>query len=238
MIGFSLVNYYDDAGTGVLADQLLATFPEAVVFIRSNSPSALVSRDGLRHVAGENLGYGQGHDFNLQAALASSDSFDAFFFCNTDLTLSITDVGALTARLQHWRDERAFIATSRDDGKPNLGYFLPYFSLGWPILGGRPYAAGNFFGVTHALMPLARFDPEFFLYFEEVELQLRVAAELRIAPELRIGHRPLKLFDSANSTAVRFAPASRVIIARKRHGAVGVGIAHLQNLLVTILKRP
>lgn len=238
MIGFSLVNYCDDAGTGALADQLLATFPEAVVFVRSNGPSALRSRDGLHHAAGENLGYGQGHDFNLKAALASAHAFDAFFFCNTDLSLSVTDVGALTARLEDWRDERAFIATKRDNGTPNLGYFLPYFSLGWPILGGRPYAAGNFFGVTRALMPHARFDPEFFLYFEEVELQLRVAADLRIAPELRIGHRPLKLLDKANSTAARFAPASRVIIARKRHGAVGVWLAHVQNLLISTLKRP
>lgn len=238
MIGFSLVNYHDDAGTAALAEQLLGAFPGAVVFVRSNGPSELKALNGMRHVAGENLGYGRGHNFNLQSALDTGDPFDSFFFCNTDITLRVTDVEALTARLNDWRDDRAFIATSRDDGTPNLGYFLPYFSLARPILGGRPYAAGNFFGVTRALMPHARFDPEFFLYFEEVELQLRVAAELRVAPEFQIKHRPLKLLDSANSAAASFAPASRLVIARKRHGALGVGLAHLQNLLITTLKRP
>lgn len=236
MIGFSLVNFNDDAGAAALADQLLATFADARVFVRSNGPTSLASQERLLHAAGENLGYGRGHDFNLQAARASGEAFDAFFFCNLDLTLEVTDVEALTARLRRLRDVRAFLATKRPDGTANLGYFLPYFSLNRPVPGSRPYAAGNFFGVTRALLPEARFDPEFFLYFEEVELQLRLKAELRIVPELRVVHRPLKLFDAENRTAARYAPASRIILARKRHGVAGAGLARLQNLVVKVLK--
>lgn len=236
---FSIVNYYDTAGTSRVISQIRSALPRAWIGVCSNfnSPDALPGSD--HHIRRpDNPGYGTGHNSNIREALRVGGGFDAAFFLNTDITLDIYDPAALQEDANRYSVTSSLLFCNRPNGRPHVGYFLPFFTVYHHVPYSLVYPAGSFFGVSAPLITPTLFDEDFFLYFEEVDLRLRHRdAKLARLRGVTVNHSNSRVFDPHNRAAQRWAPRSRVMLAKKHYGEGAALVARLQNLLVSAAKK-
>jgi GT2 family glycosyltransferase len=236
---FSIVNYYDDRNCETISADLMRAFPTSKVYVCSNSPTDASFVNSYRHTKSDvNLGYGAGHNLNLKHALEEGLGFDAIFFLNTDITFSVSDAKRVEGVARRERDSLAFFATTLPSGRPNVGFFVPFFTVYTNVPGSVVYAAGNFFGVSRRVASAPVFDERFFLYFEEVDLRFRYRrAPIFTLGEVKVCHEKSRMLDPSNHVSVVFAPRSRAIFALKYFGGVGYIVANIESVVFRLLRR-
>lgn len=235
------------------------TCVKEIIVVDNNSTDGSPKQLGLAFpevvwlMAGENLGFGRAN--NLGAKMATGDYF---FFLNPDTEL-LSAVPALLLELME-KDDSQTIAVAgasivNEFGQPDVafGNFPRPFSLLKELFPARlfPYtphketleegllsvdyvSGADLFFRRSAFETLGGFDPDFFLYYEETELQFRAARrgyKRVILTSARLMHLCGTPDHKLSARKISIFETSRLLFHRKAYGLLAGIWARLWLLL-------
>lgn len=184
--------------------------------------------------AGQNVGYGRGHNWNLRKA-----GYDKFLILNPDITVSAGAMSALLLGFSPGCTPRAPLLLNPDGSVQNAYRRLPNLSteigrsLGLDRRRGsrlstlidppaqrslveQPAGAALLFG-TDDLGAAGGFDERFHMYFEDVDLCARLGPVL-VLPEARFVHEGEGTAKSYRRSTTFWVERSRLVYHRKHVG--------------------
>ena len=126
--------------------------------------------------SGENLGFGRGVDYGIRRVMERGD-FAGVLVINNDAVASVGMVEGMLKTLRAHGNNALVAAKIQGESATSVLWYHRLFALVLrrPCPGAFPYLSGACLLVPMSLAKVGLFDPDFFMYGEDVELSWRLS---------------------------------------------------------------